>query len=72
MPSMPLPQPRSSTNFSGAAYLSSASRHIRVVACPPVPKARPGSSRSISRPGASGIGSQTGRMSSLSPISMGL
>ena len=49
MPSMPLPQPRSSVRIPGAAYFSTAARHIFVVGWSPVPNSSPGSSRTGTR-----------------------
>ena len=71
MERIPLPQPRSSTRLSGAASVSMASRHMRVVAWLPVPKMRPGSSRSATRPSA-GCSSHAGTTTSFSPIGRGL
>ena len=71
MPRIPLPQPRSRARLPSPAYFSSAARHMRVVACAPVPNSRPGSRRSGTLPtSAQSIHSGTTR--SFSPISSGL
>ena len=54
-----------------AASVSKASRHMRVVAWLPVPKMRPGSSRSATRPSA-GCSSHAGTTTSFSPMGRGL
>ena len=68
---MPLPQPMSRKSQPGTRYFSSSSRHRRVVSWVPVPKARPGSRSSTTRPWGSQASSHRGRMSSFSPTGMG-
>ena len=73
MDRMPLPQPRSSTGFPGAAYRSSPARHSWVEAWLPVPKVRPGFRYSAALPGGTGSSrSHSGTIYSRSPTLMGL
>ena len=72
MDKMPLPQPTSSTVVSGVKNCSSVSSTSRVVSCPPVPNAMPGSMDSTVRPSALSADSHVGQISSFSPTANGL
>ena len=69
MARMPLPVPMSSTRSPPFTSWSSASRQRLVVSWPPVPKARPGSSTSLTR--SVSYSCQEGTTASRRPISIG-
>ena len=70
-PSVPVPTSRPVATPPAVASASISSRHVRVVACCPVPKAMPGSTTSTSRSGAWGT-SQGGATSRREPIASGV
>ncbi len=74
--SIPEPVPTSSSDAfgrtPGKSQLSSHSRQSRVVSWCPVPKARPGSIRMMSRSGSRGSGSQVGETRNRLPTGSGL